>query len=318
MPHAHDSHDSHGHHSPDAEHGGGHAEAHSHAHLSEEDWAAMADNTEDFGEVFVGFAMNAIAAINELRMPTYGPVSSVFDVGCGPGVAACAYASAFPDSTVTAIDSSPAMLTRATARAKRLGLSTRVRTQHAELPDGLAGLGRADVVWASMSLHHVGDEVAALRVMASALAPGGLLAIAEFPPDEPHMTMLPSSIDDAFPGLTSRLSDARSRWFAAMRAGLTNSTPSRPLEEMVASAGLHVLRTHTERLHLEAPISQQARRVMMRTLDMAANQMTDYLEAGDLAVLTTLRDPSHPDSLLHRDDMSAKAAQLIVIATAPQ
>ena len=41
----------------------------------------------------------------------------------------------------------------------------------------MPGLEPADVIWASMSLHHIGDEAAALRLLGELLAPQGLLAI---------------------------------------------------------------------------------------------------------------------------------------------
>ena len=64
---------------------------------------------------------------------------------------------AYPEARVTAVDSSPAMLDRAMERAARLGVQERVDVRLAELPDGVEGLGGADLIWASMSLHHIGD-----------------------------------------------------------------------------------------------------------------------------------------------------------------
>ena len=61
------------------------------------------------------------------------------------------------------------------------------------------------MIWASMSLHHVGDEVAALRVLHEMLEPSGLLAIAEM---AGPMRVLPDDLDVARPGLAGRLDDA--------------------------------------------------------------------------------------------------------------
>ena len=160
---------------------GHHEHGHGHVHLGEADWAAMAERTERAGEVLIGFVTDTAAWLDELRGSDAPAVQRVLDVGSGPGVAACEFARHYPQAAVTAIDSSPAMLQRAQRRAERSGLGDRVTTRQIELPDGLDELaGAFDVVWASMSLHHVGDEVAALRALGATLAPSGLLAVAEF------------------------------------------------------------------------------------------------------------------------------------------
>lgn len=86
----------------------------------------------------------------------------------------CELARLFPDADVMAVDSSPAMLD---------------------------GLPPADVIWASMSLHHIGDEVASLRLLGALLEPDGLIAAAELA--EP-MRLLPDDLDIGRPGLSGR------------------------------------------------------------------------------------------------------------------
>ena len=113
------------------------------------------------------------------RGPDARAVRLVVDVGSGPGVGTCELARRFPDAQVIAVDSSPAMLARVERRAAAGGLGGRISTHLAELPGGLDGIGTADVIWASMSLHHVGDEAPRLRALHGLLDQGGLLAIAE-------------------------------------------------------------------------------------------------------------------------------------------
>lgn len=275
----------------------------------------MAASTEEYGEVFADFATHAIAWLNELRSSAK-PVEHVIDIGSGPGVASCAFAEAFPHALVTAADSSPAMLERATARAERLGVGERVRVVRAELPDDVGGLGTADVVWVSTALHHVGDEVAALRTMGGMLRPGGMIIIAEFPPGESHMTVLPPSIDDELPGFRERVADVRKEWFASMRAGLAGSTPSRAVEDMVRAAGLEVVGSRVERIRIEAPLSDMARRVVAKDLDMLITQMGTYLDEADKVVLQQLHDPNNGRNLVERPDAVIDAARLIVVARA--
>jgi trans-aconitate methyltransferase len=111
-----------------------------------------------------------------------GRVSSVLDIGSGPGVGTCELARCFPQARVLAVDASQPMLARVAARAESLRLGDRVATQLAELPDGIRHLPAADVVYASMVLHHAHDTDAALRALAGVLTGDGLLIVIEHGP----------------------------------------------------------------------------------------------------------------------------------------
>jgi SAM-dependent methyltransferase len=196
---------------------------HGHVHIDEADWRASAAHTELDGEVLLAFVTDTAAWITELRGPDAPPVGRGIDIGSGPGVGTCELARLFPEAQVIAVDSSAEMLDRTTQRAVAQGLEARISTHIAELPSGLDGFGRADVIWASMALHHIGDEVTSLRVLRQLLDPYGLIAIAEL--GEP-MRVLPDDLDVGRPGLVERLDSAGATWFADMREGLTDSVPS--------------------------------------------------------------------------------------------
>ena len=156
-----------------------HGHDHGHVHIDEADWEAFVAHTELEGELLLTFVTDSAHWIAELRGPDAPPVRRVLDIGSGPGVGTCELARLFPDAHVVAVDGSPAMLNRTTQRAAAHGLDRRITTHLAELPDGLDGLDPADVIWASMSLHHVGDETNTLRVLRDQLERSGLLAVAE-------------------------------------------------------------------------------------------------------------------------------------------
>jgi SAM-dependent methyltransferase len=279
--------------------------------MDEAHWEAWAAQTELEGEVLLAFVTDTAARVAELRGPDAPPVRRVLDIGSGPGVGTCELAMRFPRSEVIAVDGSPAMLERAIRRAADHGLHDRISAHLAELPDGLDGLERADVIWASLSLHHVGDEVAALRLLGGLLEPSGLLAVAEMA--EP-MRLLPDDLGIGRPGLVHRLEDAGSTWFAAMREGLPGSVPSAELTSMVTSAGLEVVDQRLARHRIDPPLADDARRFMLGHLRRTRGNLDDRLDEDDLHTLDVLIDADDPRSVMHRSDVFVAASRQIVIA----
>ena len=288
-----------------------HGHTHGHVHIDEADWQAWAADAALEGAVFLAFVTNTAAWLTELRGPDAPPVRRVIDIGSGPGVGTCELARLFPEANVIAVDSSPAMLERTTQRAVDHGLQARVSTHVAELPGGLDGIGQADLIWASMSLHHVGDEVASLRVLRDLLDPRGLIAIAELA--EP-MRMLPDNLDLGRAGLADRLDHAWATWFAGMREGLPDSVPSRDLPTMLTSAGLDVIGSRLARERFDAPLSDDARRLALGHLRRSRQHFGEQLDDDDLRTLDVLIDPDDPRGVVHRSDVFVASSRQIVIA----
>ena len=300
--------ENHGHETPGHE---AHGHVHSTAHFTEADWAAMVGDTERYGEAFDEFTVGAIASIAALRADGAAPVRPVVDIGSGPGVATTTFARAFPGARVTAVDASPAMLARAKERAAEHGVGDRVDTLLAELPGGLSGLAPADVIWASASLHHVGDEIAALRAMRDLLSSSGLLVIAEL---AAMSRSLPVDVDFADEGFAERFDAAGKRWWADMRAGLPGSTASRPLDEMVEAAGLSIVESRVATLRFDAPLTDAQQAIGLGELRRTRHQLSGYLKPRDLAVLDALADIDNPRYMLRRPDVHITQARHIVIA----
>jgi SAM-dependent methyltransferase len=286
-------------------------EHHSHAHLDEAAWAAHAEATEREGELHLAFVTDTAAWVDQLRGADASPVRTVLDIGCGPGVGACELATRFPDADVFAIDSSPGMLGRATQRIARHGLGDRVHTHVADLPRGLDSLAPADVIWASMSLHHMGDEVATLRVLREHLDHAGILALAEV---ADPIRFLPDALDLGAPGLGARLDEAERTWFASMRAGLADSVPSADLAQMVADAGFEVLGDRVVRLRHDPPLSAAARQVAHEHLVRVRDRLAPSLDDVDRAALDDLTDPDASRGVRHRPDVFVAASRRIVLA----
>jgi SAM-dependent methyltransferase len=103
--------------------------------------------------------------------------ADVLDVGCGSGRALARLASAFPGSRFSGIDVSPRAIESARAEARALGLSNlRFELRDASLLDAA---DRFDLITAFDTLHDQAAPAEALRRMAAALRPDGVLLVQE-------------------------------------------------------------------------------------------------------------------------------------------
>ena len=284
---------------------------HGHVHLDEAHWEEFLDQTEREGELLVGFVTDTAQRVRELRGPDAPAVRRVLDIGSGPGVGTCELARLFPEAQVIALDGSEATLDRVRQRAEEQGLGERITTHLAELPGGIEELEPVDVIWASMSLHHVGDEVALLGALHDLLEPAGVIAIAEIA--EP-MRVLPDELDVGRPGLAERLNEAGRAWFASMREGLEGAVPSDDLPTMLSAAGFDVVDSRTVHERFEAPLSDGARQVVLGHVRRTRMNLDQLLDDEDLAALDVLTDEDDPRSVARRPDAFVLASRQIAIA----
>ncbi|MGP3985459.1 class I SAM-dependent methyltransferase [Streptomyces sp. 3N207] len=286
-PHAHGHHSHHSHHN-----------AHS-STATEPDWEALAENLERDAELKVSFLEEAAAWLRDLL--GHRDVTRVLDLGSGPGVTTIALAHAFPGAETVAVDSTPALLERARARAEREGLASRITIREAELPADLPDLGTAELIWTSNVVHHFGDQRAALETFAGALRPGGVLAVRE---GGLPTRFLPRDIGIGRPGLQARLDAADEDWFTAMRTELPGH--ARTVEDwpaLLVAAGLAPTGSRTFLTDLCAPLDPVARAHVRARVERFRDGLADSLSAEDLATLGTLLDDASPDGILRRPDV---------------
>ncbi|GAA0908564.1 class I SAM-dependent methyltransferase [Streptomyces thermoalcalitolerans] len=286
---------------------GGH---HGHLHGSTDiDWGAMAPLLESQAELF--------APLHEQVMDWLAKGVTepglIVDAGSGPGVVSCLFAETFPGARVVAVDGSEPLLERARARAARLGLTDRFATITGELPDALDELDHpADLLWAANSLHHVGDQRAALAAFAGRLAPGGTLALLE---GGLPARFLPRDIGIGRPGLQARLDAAQEDWFTRMRAELPGSAAeTEDWPALLAAAGLKPTRTRSFLLDLPAPVSDRARAYVAATLGHAREFLGDGIDEDDRATLDRLLDPEDEASVHRRKDLFVLKAHTVYTA----
>ncbi|MEU3659908.1 class I SAM-dependent methyltransferase [Streptomyces sp. NPDC032940] len=300
---AHD-HDHHPQHEP------GHHPGHDHDH--DIDWAAMALLLEEQAELLAPLYRQAMAWLaQEVTEP-----GLIADAGSGPGVLSCLFADAFPGARVVAVDGAGPLLERARERAARLGVGDRFTTLTGELPDVLGELDHpADLLWASQSLHHLGDQRAALAALAGHLAPGGTMAILE---GGLPARFLPRDIGIGRPGLQARLRAAEEDSFTEMRASLPGSVAeTEDWPALLTAAGLKHTGTRSFLLDLPAPVSDEARGYVVSSLSRMRDRFGETLDAGDRATLDRLLDPDDAASVHRRPDVFVLLAHTVHTAVRP-
>ncbi|MGW1225857.1 class I SAM-dependent methyltransferase [Streptomyces sp. NPDC001478] len=290
------NHTGHGHHH-DGRHGHGHTHGHGH-NPADPDWDVMAPLLEQNAELSSEQYTRAARWIAGL--PDAPKVRRVLDIGSGPGVVACLLAEVFPEAEVVAVDATPALLEHTRDRARRLGLGERVTTLHAEIPEGLAGLGEADLVWAGNALHHMGDQRAVLAGFAALLRPGGTVALVE---GGLQPRQLPRDLGFGRPGLEARMEAVQAEMFEEMRAELPDAR--RENEDWAAlftAVGLAPQGTRSFLLDLPAPLGEVARDHVIAEFARRRDGLGERLDADDRETLDRLLDPEDPAGLHRRPD----------------
>ncbi len=302
-----------GHHAPDDHpHPHGHHHGPGHHDHGDMDWAGMAPLLEAQAELFAPLYGQAMAWLAG-QVPAPG---LVVDVGSGPGVVACQFADAFPGARVVAVDGAAPLLERARDRAARLGVAGRLDTLAGDLPGVLGELGRpADLMWAGQSVHHLGDQRAALASLAGHLAPGGTLAVLE---GGLPARFLPRDIGIGRPGLEARLRAAEEDTFAGMRADLAGSVAeAEDWPAMLTAAGLRHTGTRSFLLDLPAPLDEGARAYAVASLSRLRDGLAGVLDAVDRETLDRLLDPEDEASLHRRPDAFVLVAHTVYAAARP-
>lgn len=306
----------HDHHHPEHRHDdrrNRHGHHHGHGTTDTEiDWAEMAALLESEAELFTPLYERALGWLaKEMTEP-----GLIVDAGSGPGVISCLFAEVFEGARIVAADGSAPLLERAAARAARYGVGDRFGTLTGELPGVLDELEYpADLLWASRSVHHLGDQRAALAAYAARLAPGGMLAVME---GGLPTRYLPRDIGIGRPGLQARLDAVEADWFTSMRTELPGSVAhTEDWPALLAAAGLHHSRSRTFLLDLPAPAGDRVRSHVVATLTRTRDRLAEELDADDRATLDRLLDPADEASVHHRPDVFYLAAHTVHTAVRP-
>jgi SAM-dependent methyltransferase len=275
--------------------------------MNDVDWAAMADTLELEGEAYSPYVRQALEELRHLNP------RRILDIGSGPGVVACHLAAVFDQAEVIAVDGAPELLARAEDRAKRFGV--RLRTQLAQFPEGLAELPPADLAWSAQVVHHVGDQQDALNQLTGLLTPGGVLAIVE---GGLPARWLPRELGFGRPGLHARLDAAMEDRFNRMRTELPGSAVVvEDWPNMLRAAGLIGARSKTFLVDHPAPLAQEPRQSVRRSLERHRVMLSELLDAEDLATLDRLLDPADSAGVDRRADLFLLTAKTVHFGRRP-
>lgn len=280
---------------------------HHHGMDDEPDWESQLDMLERDGELSRPWVEQAARWLL-VRHPQ-PPVRRFVDVGAGPGHAACLFAELLPDAMVTALDPTRAFLDRARERATSLGLSSRFATHEGDLDADIDAVGPADLIWASRVLHHMEEPVDALRRLHSALAPDGMVAVAE---GGLPMRVLPGGYGVARPSFVERLEATVSDYFLhqwSLADSATGGTKDWPV--MMAEAGLEPIESKTFVLEHTAPVGERVRQHIIERFSRVRDLVGDRLTGEEAAALDRLLDPADPGSLARREDLFLLAAYTV-------
>lgn len=280
---------------------------HGHSHRGNFDAERVAAALEVEGQLASGVAAEAIAVCADRFADQGHRVERVADIGCGPGVDTVLLAEKFPSATVVAADGSTAMLARAEARAKRLGVADRVETCAVDLNGDLQIVGSCDLAWSAMAIHHAEDEVATLSRIGELLRPQGLVCLLE----RADPTSVRLADDLGRPGIWQRLEEARSAWFERARPRLPGALNAERYPSMLASAGLDVVASRTLTNTVTAPEDPATRKFLGGQLRAIARNVADFADAADVEALMTIVDASRDARL---DGVTVISSRKLLIA----
>ncbi|MBO1331045.1 trans-aconitate 2-methyltransferase [Streptomyces sp. VRA16 Mangrove soil] len=299
----------HGHHDHTQGHQG-HGHGHGHKHGTKDmDWATMIPHLERGAEVYRPLYTEALQWLHTERP---GGTGVIVDAGSGPGAISLQLADAFPDARIVAADPEEALLARATQQFAAAGIADRTSTLRVELPDSIDELPHADLIWAARSLHHVGDQRAAIAALASRLNPGGTLALVE---GGLPLRSLPRDFGFGRPGLETRADAIEDTWFDEMRRSLPGAKQdTEDWTALLTDAGLTGARSRTFLLDLPAPLPAAGREMLVDMWERRRSVFEESLDAEDVATLDRLLDPQDPQGLHRREDVFLLVAHTVHVA----
>lgn len=203
----------------------------------------------------------------------------VLDLGSGTGADAVALARRFPAAQVHALDVSPELLERLEGAATKAGLADRLHGHCVDLDaDWPADIPQsADLAWAALSLHHVGDPTAVLHRVFAALRPGGVFVLTELTGEEGFEPTDPRADREGLARvLAQRAPHATTDWGRCLNEAGFTSVHRRDHDFVVHAATDEGARYLQQRVQsLRERLAPQLSRTDLEALDVALGALED-------------------------------------------
>lgn len=200
--------------------------------------------------------------------------SKVLDAACGDGTYASWLSLRFgPRGSIHAIDVSPEYLREAASPTRHGPSPDRILYTAADLNHLPFPAGAFDLAWCAQSLFSLPEPETSLRAIASAVRPGGLVAVLES--DTLHQVLLPWPIE-----LELALRAAELAALADQSAHPRKYYVGRGLRRLFESAGLTHVQRRSWTIDRQAPLDDPTRTFL-------ASYLADLLETA----VPRLRDP---------------------------
>jgi len=277
-----------------------HSHSHAHTHGSEPE---LNDLLELDAIVLADYWDEALSWVAQAAG---NDVGVILDLGTGVGTGALGLSVRFPEAEVVAIDISEPALLRLDEKATALGLRSRIRTLHADIDTTWPDVGKVDLTWASMAMHHFADPDLVLRNALASTRPRGLLAVAEF---SQFLHFLPHNLGTGRPGFEDRIANALRLANQDAVPELGSAWPPR-----LEAAGWRLLAHRDFLVDLHPVNSPSAAAYASGWFERLAYNVADGLEPDDRATLAELIDPGSPHAITRRRDLHITGTRSVSIA----
>jgi ubiquinone/menaquinone biosynthesis C-methylase UbiE len=228
----------------------------------------------------------------------------LLDLGAGTGTGAIGLARRFDNAEVLAVDSSAESLHRLDEKIAQLGLA--VQPIEADFDAGWPELGTLDLIWASMSLHHMADPERTLRQARATTRSGGLIAVAEFPV---QLHFLPDDLGIGRPGFEQRAGELLGQSHRELMPTLGSAWAPR-----LAETGWQVFDERDFVIEQNPATHPRAGAYAEGWFSRLSHRLTDVLEPEDRQTLARLLDPEDPFSIRRRTDLHIRGVRTITLA----
>ncbi len=276
---------------------------HTEQHSADEPWHELPEGFAEHLELEARLSATLrSASLDRAQAALESPAQRIVDLGSGVGADAVALAQRFPTARVHALDVSEELLVRVRTAATTAQVADRVDTHHIDLNDDWSRriAPGADLVWASLSLHHLDDAATALRRAHSALRPGGVLVLTELSGDS---RFSPEDLGSRRSGVQERILHARS--------GHEHARDD--WGELLAAAGFASSERREQELVVDASTSEGARYLEHR-LRAHRNRFDGEIPSDDLAGIDEVIVALHAGT----SQLSHRSGRAVWVAIRPQ